>query len=220
MRSGRWAAGGLLLALAACSSTPKSEDPVAKAQAPANLSDPVDAQALRPVSAFAGVKDEAARSRLLFSEMARVLTHPRCANCHPSDDRPRQGMAQAIHDPPVWRGPDNHGVPAMRCDTCHQTENSPHARVPGAPSWHLAPLEMGWIGRSEAEICAQLKDPARNGGKSLDEIHTHLAEDALVAWGWDPGHGRTPAPGSQAALAALAKAWIDTGAACPEGDAR
>lgn len=176
---------------------------------------PVPDGELRPVEAFAPIDDRATRSAALFTEMARVFTHPRCANCHPVDDRPRQGMAQVVHDPPVWRGPDNHGTPGLHCDSCHQTENSPHARVPGAPSWHLAPLSMGWIGRSNGAICRQLKDPERNGGKSLEQIHEHLAEDALVAWGWNPGADREPAPGSQQALAALTRAWIDTGAACP-----
>jgi hypothetical protein len=36
-----------------------------------------------------------------------------------------------------------------------------------------------------------------------------------VAWGWAPGAGRDPAPGSQGQLGALIRAWIDSGAACP-----
>jgi mono/diheme cytochrome c family protein len=177
---------------------------------------PTTATSLRSPASFASIADPTARSRALFGEIARVLQHPRCANCHPSDDRPRQGMAMAVHEPPVWRGPEGHGEPAMHCSTCHGPENSTVSRVPGAPEWHLAPLEMGWIGRSPAAICAQIQDPDRNGGKSLEELHTHMAEDALVAWGWSPGADRPPAPGSQAELAALVQAWIDTGAACPE----
>ena len=49
----------------------------------------------------------------------------------------------------------------------------------------------------------------------LAQVHDHLASDALVAWGWAPGANRTHAPGSQAELAALFQAWIDTGAVCP-----
>ena len=29
--------------------------------------------------------------RRLFTELGKVLTHPRCVNCHPAGDRPRQG---------------------------------------------------------------------------------------------------------------------------------
>ena len=42
-----------------------------------------------------------------------------------------------------------------------------------------------------------------------------MAHDDLVGWGWHPGDGREPAPGTQAAFGALIKYWVDTGAACP-----
>jgi hypothetical protein len=42
-----------------------------------------------------------------------------------------------------------------------------------------------------------------------------MAEDSLVGWGWHPGAGRAPAPGTQAEFGALIKAWADSGAACP-----
>jgi hypothetical protein len=47
------------------------------------------------------------------------------------------------------------------------------------------------------------------------EIVRHVESDPLVGWGWSPGAGRAPAPGSQAELAAHMKAWADNGAACP-----
>lgn len=182
---------------------------------PHTVAPPAAEGELRPAAAFDGIRQKPARSAALFEEMARVFQHPRCANCHPTDDRPRQGMAQVIHDPPVWRGPDGHGAAGSHCDTCHQEANSTVSRVPGAEGWHLAPVEMAWLGRSPAEICDQLKDPARNGQRSLEDLHTHLSEDPLVAWGWSPGTDRAPAPGTQAQLAALTRAWIDTGAHCP-----
>ena len=43
----------------------------------------------------------------------------------------------------------------------------------------------------------------------------HMAEDSLVGWGWNPGVGREPAPGTQKEFGALFKAWVDTGAVCP-----
>jgi hypothetical protein len=170
---------------------------------------------LRPPSAFAGIPDRQARSVALFGEASKVLLHPRCANCHPPDDTPRQADGQVRHDPPVVRGAKNHGVPAMRCSTCHQDHNLSYARVPGAPGWHLAPLSMAWLGRTPGQVCRQIKDPKRNGGRTLAQIQRHMAHDKLVGWGWAPGSGRTPAPGTQAELGALIQAWIDTGAACP-----
>lgn len=176
----------------------------------------VAAGELRSVADFDGIRDRAARSRALFLEASRVLMHPRCVNCHPDGDVPHQGMNLARHDPPVVRGPGGHGVPGMECGGCHQDGNLPLARVPGAPKWHLAPLEMAWVGKSAAAICAQMKDPARNGGKTLEQIVEHSAHDELVAWGWAPGAGREPAPGTQAGFGALVAAWVETGAECPD----
>jgi hypothetical protein len=79
----------------------------------------------------------------------------------------------------------------------------------------LAPIEMAWEGKSVSEICTQLKDKARNGGRDLALLHEHVAKDDLVASGWNPGVGRNPAPGTQQRLGELIQAWIDTGAHCP-----
>ena len=164
---------------------------------------------------FAGIADTAARSAALFTELGKVLTHPRCVNCHPAGDRPLQGEMGRLHQPPVQRGTDGHGLPAMRCSMCHQQANFDPARMPGHAEWHLAPREMGWEHRTLGEICAQLKDPARNGGRSLDDLVHHIGEDTLVGWAWLPGYGRHPAPGTQKQTGALVEAWVKTGAVCP-----
>lgn len=176
--------------------------------------------ALRPVAAFAALGQDEARSRGLFLEASRVMLHPRCANCHPAGDSPLQGDARTLHDPAVQRGPDDHGVPAMECVSCHQDKNTTLARVPGAPNWALAPRVMAWTGKTPREVCEQLKDPARNGGKTLLQIVDHAAHDPLVAWGWDPGAGRAPAPGDQASFGALVDAWVKSGAHCPKEPSR
>jgi hypothetical protein len=147
---------------------------------------------------FAAISDPAALSAALFTELGKVLSHPRCVNCHPAGDRPRQGEAGRPHQPPVERGADGHGSPAMRCSI-----------------WHLAPREMAWEGKTLADICAQLKDPARNGGRSVDELIHHVRDDTLVGWAWAPGFGRQPAPGTQTQAGALVEAWVRTGAICP-----
>jgi hypothetical protein len=175
---------------------------------------------LRTPADFALFADRGERSRALFLEMSRVLLHPRCANCHPSGDVPLQGMDASLHDPPVVRGPDDRGVVGMECAGCHQEHNLDYARVPGAPEWHLAPLSMAWVGRSPHDICEQIKDPERNGKKTLAQIIEHNAHDKLVAWGWQPGAGREPAPGTQAEFGELSRAWLETGAECPSEEAR
>ncbi|MGY3603931.1 MULTISPECIES: Isoquinoline 1-oxidoreductase subunit [unclassified Bradyrhizobium] len=164
---------------------------------------------------FAGIADSDARSAAMFTELGKVLTHPRCVNCHPAGDRPRQGDEGRLHQPPVTRGADGHGVAALRCSACHGNANFEPARIPGHPEWHLAPREMGWEGKSLAEICAQIKDPARNGGRKVEELIHHIGEDTLVGWAWHPGFGRSPAPGTQKQAGALVEAWAKSGAACP-----
>lgn len=170
---------------------------------------------LRGPEAFTAIQDERARAAALFTEIGKVLTHPRCINCHPATERPLQGDMQRPHMPWVARGPTGDGLPGLRCHTCHG-EDGNYRTVPGAPHWHLAPASMAWVGKSLPEICAQLKDRERNGGKSMTEMHEHMAHDKLVAYGWNPPAHLEPAPGSQAKLGALFQAWLDAGAHCPD----
>jgi len=171
---------------------------------------------LASVESFSSIPDTAVRSAAIFTELGKVLTHPRCLNCHPAGDRPRQGDMARLHQPPVGRGADGFGLPAMRCSICHLQANFNPAGVPGDPIWHLAPREMGWEGKTLGEICAQIKDPARNGNRSLDALIEHIGEDHLVGWAWAPGRGRQPAPGTQKQAGVLVEAWVKTGAECPD----
>lgn len=174
---------------------------------------------LKPPAAFASIPDKAARSRALFAEIGKVLTHPRCMNCHPAGNQPLQGAEHRIHYPPTGRaGPDFFGA---ACSTCHSDRNvkiyaqASFQSIPGHPRWGLAPLSMAWQGKSLAEICIQIKDKSRNGGRDLKLLQEHVAKDDLVAWAWNPGEGREPAPGSQEQAGQLLQAWIDSGAECP-----
>jgi hypothetical protein len=176
---------------------------------------PDPAETLKSVQAFSTISDDKQRSLALFEEAGKVITHARCVNCHPAGDRPAQGDDRHPHMPLVVRGVDNFGAIGMRCTTCHGPANFDPAGIPGHPAWHLAPIEMAWVGKSLGEICQQIKDPARNGGKSMEELIHHMAEDSLVGWGWHPGVGREPAPGTQKEFGELIKAWVDTGAVCP-----
>jgi hypothetical protein len=184
---------------------------------------PVGAQVdpLKPVSAFSTIRDERARSVALLTEAARVIQSPRCLNCHPVTRQPTQGDDLHAHVPLMYAGRGDHGVPGLPCKSCHGNANaatlaSSIASIPGHPQWALAPASMAWQGKSLREICLQLKDLARNGGRSLPKLHEHMAKDSLVGWGWHPGEGRSPAPGTQAQFGALIQAWISTGAHCPE----
>jgi hypothetical protein len=174
------------------------------------------AKNLRPVSTFARIADDQARSIALFTEAGKVLQHPRCVNCHPATERPTQTDWMRPHQPLVIRGADGHGAAGMRCTTCHHADNFDPGHIPGHPDWHLAPATMAWQGRSLAQICSQIKDRSRNGGRDLVALIHHVSEDSLVGWAWAPGAGRTPAPGSQAEFGELMKAWAVSGAFCPK----
>ena len=169
-------------------------------------------------ASFAGVSDDSARAEAVFAEMFKVIGHPRCLNCHPVSDSPTQGDEMAVHYPPVERGPDGRGVVGMECSTCHGAENVAflvsERSLPGHEPWALAPRSMGWQGLSMGEVCRAMKDPSKNGGRTLEAVHEHHAEDGLVGWAWHPGEGRTPAPGDHATFGALTQAWIDAGASC------
>jgi hypothetical protein len=171
---------------------------------------------LQPPAAFQSIGDKAQRSRAIFAEIGKVLTHPRCMNCHPAGDQPLQGADHRIHFPPAQRA----GL-GDSCAACHADRNvtlhvtASFQSIPGHPRWELAPLSMAWEGKSLGDICRQIKDRDRNGGRDLALLHEHIAKDDLVAWGWNPGAGLEPAPGSQDIAGQLTKAWIDSGAECP-----
>lgn len=147
-----------------------------------------------------------------------VLQHPRCLNCHPDGDVPLQGEESVPHAQNVQRGPDGHGRFALTCSACHQSENTPGPHMPpGAPAWHLphpdAPLVFE--GLTSRDLCRQMKDPARNGGRTPAQVLEHMTHDPLVLWGWDPGEGREPVPVPHETLVAALRAWVDGGCQCP-----
>ena len=151
-----------------------------------------------------------------------MLQHPRCQNCHPRGDVPLQGDDGHPHNQNVLRGPDGHGMVGERCTTCHGPINPPDSygnhTPPGVGTgWRMPPPEqrLVFVGVPPGALCEQIKDPARNGGKDMAALRTHL-DDPLVVWAWTPGAGRTPPPiGRQAFLDAWT-AWASAGAPCPK----
>ena len=161
--------------------------------------------------------DKAAQSANLFRQMATVLEHPRCMNCH-MREFPHQGDDGHRHSVNVARGPSDRGAAGLHCSTCHQAANQRASGVPGAPDWHLAPLRMAWEGLNVGELCRALSDPQR-GGMRPDQLPAHF-ETSLVAWAWSPGadaHGRarTTPPLAHDKFIEITRQWVDSGAVCP-----
>jgi len=161
------------------------------------------------------MKDNRVASLQAFDIILEVIKSPRCINCHPTDDVPRQGDDQHKHLFGVTRGKDDHGGPVQKCNTCHQSKNVEYSNVPGAPKWALAPRSMGWIGLTDAQLGQALMDKSKNGGKSPAELVEHMGHDSLVLWAWNPGKGRTPPPVPVEEFRKVLQTWLETGAHVP-----
>jgi hypothetical protein len=150
-----------------------------------------------------------------------VFQHARCQNCHPAGNVPLQGDEGRPHAQNVQRGPAGRGMVGAECTTCHGPANLPDsygARTPPGVSngWHMPTPELPlvFVGLSSGDLCRQLKDPAKNGGKDMAALRVHL-DDPLVQWAWSPGLGRTPIPTSRDTFLAAWEAWASNGAPCP-----
>jgi cytochrome c5 len=153
-----------------------------------------------------------------WSVIYGVLENPRCMNCHPAGNSPLQGDDSHVHAQFVTRGADGQGAVGMRCETCHQTRNldAPHL-PPGAADWHLPKPETPLVfqGKTSGELCRQLRDPTKNGGRTPQQLVEHM-ETPLVLWGWAPGPGRAAIPTPHDEFMKALKTWIDGGCGCPE----
>lgn len=161
------------------------------------------------------------QNRANFNKIMEVLTSPRCMNCHPSDRIPKQGDDSHPHYFDVSQGRDGRGFEAIKCSSCHQSENNEFSGVPGAPQWRLAPQEMGWEGLSKKQIAELILDPEKNGGRTPEQTMHHLTEHELVLWAWAPGLNldgkqRTPAPVPLEDYKKAVREWIEKGAIIPE----
>ena len=166
-----------------------------------------------------------AQALAAFSTVEKVFQHPRCSNCHIPGDAPLQFDTQKPHMMNVVRGPKGEGAPGLPCAACHGEANlpesyGPHA-PPGAPHWALPPPDqkMAWIGVPSHELCSMIQDRKRNGGRDMEAMFKHVAEDKLVLWGWSPGGSRVPVPVPHDEFVRAFRTWMDAGAPCPDAPA-
>jgi hypothetical protein len=150
-----------------------------------------------------------------FLGIAAVLQSPRCMNCHPSGDAPLQTDFSRPHKQKIKRLFSSLGGD---CSTCHQDTNLPGAHLPpGAPHWSMPPAAtpMVFQGKTPAKLCADLKDTAQNGNRSLAALLTHVSSDPLVLWGFNPGPNRSTPPLTHSAFVTLFTDWVTQGGPCP-----
>ncbi|WLA45778.1 hypothetical protein QIH80_28590 [Bradyrhizobium elkanii] len=164
-----------------------------------------------------------------WKRIEAVVTHPRCANCHvdakaipiwtpAGESRPR------VHGMNIHGGDSRIGAEKIACAACHMTSTQANEPAPSPPragiDWQLAPVEFIWFGKSGAEICAQLKDPKRNGGRDAVGLLEHLRHDAslngFIPRGWAPGAGRTTPPGTFEDHVKDVAIWGAAGQPCPD----
>jgi cytochrome c553 len=149
-----------------------------------------------------------------FADIYAVSTHPRCMNCHPDGDAPLNGEDAALHPFGITRFSPLKG---LHCSTCHAPDqvNDGQAPLPPADSiWSMAPAQMVFENRTPAQLCAQLKDPAINGGRGHVASTEHIAHDHLLITSWQKG--RPAPPISHEELVKRFETWGRAGGPCPD----
>ena len=157
-----------------------------------------------------------------------VASHPRCSNCHTDDKNipmwsgPSFGETKP-HGMNINAGDSRIGIESIPCSTCHVQSTAPN-EIPHAPPrtghpWMLAPAEFAWFGEASPTICAQMSDPERNGGRDGAGLVEHIIHDAeikaFITWGFNPGGGREPAPGTMQQHLDDMVLWTAAGMPCP-----
>ncbi|AXI47670.1 hypothetical protein C1J03_17650 [Sulfitobacter sp. SK012] len=154
-----------------------------------------------------------------------VTSHPRCTNCHVGEGG--QPMWNALgygenrtHGMNVRADQSRIGAESIPCRTCHiSAENrnaTPHAAPQIDDAWRLPPIELAWLGKSSAEVCAQLRNPETNDDNTIAELAEHLRNSAFVSWGFNPGAGREAPQTSLAMMVDDVLAWGAAGTPCAQ----
>lgn len=184
----------------------------------------LSAVVLALISAAPMAAQEVGRSEGLaaWDRIHVVVSHPRCTNCHVGAQTEPMwnglGYGNRAHGMAVVADETRIGAETTPCRTCHVTSGAPNDVPRAAPHieapWQLAPVELGWLGKSAAEICIQLRDPARNDGHDIAGLMDHLRASPFVAWGFAPGAGRSAPPGDVGALTRDVAVWGAAGSPC------
>ncbi len=149
-----------------------------------------------------------------FEKIAEVLNHRRCTNCH-QREFPLVGDSGRAHVPRVARAAGGRGTRTPACASCHRAANNVASGLPGAPNWQLAPVALAWAGKSTAQLCRDLKNPAVNGNRPLRTLVSFMTHDPLALWAWSPGLNRSAIVMPHSDFVGLLNLWVESGAPCP-----
>lgn len=171
----------------------------------------------------------AERALEAWDRIHAVASHPRCANCHvdasnvPMWSGPSYGETRP-HGMNINAGDSRTGAEFLQCSACHVNRaglnDIQHAAPHTGHAWMLAPVEFLWFDQTEEFICAQMRDPGRNGGRDGAGLVEHILHDAelqaFITWGFNPGAGREPAPGTMQEHLDDMVIWTAGGMPCPQ----
>lgn len=143
-----------------------------------------------------------------FAEMLPVFRHARCMNCHggldpTSDAHPGADQLEPNSNPLVF---------AEQCQMCHD----------GLPGWRQPDNLLFFVGKSDEQLCLQMKKFERTGEEFVSHIFNDHGPDNIqfiaAAFVGDRALGEGLAdyrlvvekpPGSQAELTAKARKWTE-----------
>jgi hypothetical protein len=163
-----------------------------------------------------------------FREMLPVLHHPRCFNCHggfdiTSDEHEGSDVAKSSGlDPRSLLTLKERKELHEACGSCHDNVRGTATRLDGTvlAGWFVAPKPMLWDGRSDDDLCMEMKRFETDGDQFIEHMELDHNEIQFLeaAFNGDRALGEAlksyglqvdKPPGTQADLVALARKWVD-----------
>ena len=140
-----------------------------------------------------------------FAEMLPVFRHPRCMNCHGGMD-----IASARHPGADQLEPMANPLDVEQCQTCHD----------GLPGWRQPHSSVFFTGKSDEELCLQMKKFEHTGDEFVEHIFNDHGDVQFIGAGFvgdralgeglqDYGLTIESSPGTQAQLTTKARKWVD-----------
>jgi hypothetical protein len=141
-----------------------------------------------------------------FGKMLPVFRHPRCLNCHGGLDP----MSEKHPGKDQLEGITNDSIFLATCQDCHD----------GLKGWHVPGEGLFFVGKSDEELCKQMKGFGLTAERFVSHIHDDEGGTQFIAAAFvgDRALGEGLAdyhleiakpPGTQAELTAKARKWVD-----------